>query len=83
MTDFDWDFVIDKVEEVADMANQLAEVLYTVSNERDLKNDTLYAIRLGVRILHAVVEEKIFLLENLPEVAESYSASKKAQLYKE
>ena len=83
MTDFDWDFVIDKVEEVAAMANQLAEVLYTVSNERDLKDDTLYAIRLGVRILHAVVEEKIFLLETLPEVAESYSASKKAQLYKE
>lgn len=83
MTDFDWDFVIDKVEEVADMANQLAEVLYTVSNGRDLKDDTLYAIRLGVRILHAVVEEKIFLLENLPEVAESYSASKKAYLYRE
>ena len=83
MTDFDWDFVIDKVEEVAAMANQLAEVLYTVSNGRDLKDDTLYAIRLGVRILHAVVEEKIFLLETLPEVAESYSASKKAQLYKE
>ena len=78
MTDFDWDFVIDKVEEVADMANQLAEVLYTVSNGRDLKDDTLYTIRLGVRILHAVVEEKIFLLETLPEVAESYSASKKA-----